>query len=1363
MTESNNNETANGSERPELGLAGRMTRTFIDSPLSPLLFFAMLFMGILGMVVTPRQEDPQISVPMVDIFIQYPGVAVDDVVNKAINPLERLISEIPGVEHVYSASNRAQGIVTVQFEVGEDLGDSIVKVHDKIQSNKDLMPPGVMPPLVKPKGIDDVPVVTITLWSKEVDDGSLRSLAMEVLQEIKVLPNTGNGFVVGGRKEVVEVEVYPERLVGHGVTLGQVANTIRTANSERQAGNIEASDTFFNVYTGSYLRTANEIERLVVGTHDGVPVYVRDIADVRQGPEEAKQIVTYYTGPAANSPDGPAEAVPLPVGNGEPAVTIAVAKKIGTNGVTVAGAIIDRVFGMKGHTIPDNVEIAITRNYGETADDKVDELILKLFKATGFVFLLVLLAFRAFRPAFVVLFVIPVVILFTVFAAFLMGYTIDRVSLFALIFSIGILVDDAIVVVENIYRRWLEKGQTDMATAIDAVREVGNPTILATFTVIAALLPMGFVRGMMGPYMEPIPALGSVAMLVSLLAAFAFTPWLAMKFKPKMDYLRSAHGRENKEAERLDRLYRRLLLPLVDDPGKRLIFNLVLWGCLLLSFGLFYTTHATVKMLPLDNKPEFSVVVDLPEGTALPVSANLAGQFAEVLRDSIPEITAIQTYSGTARPFDFNGMVRHYYLRGQPWEAELQVQLLHKNKRERTSHELAVIARGLLNETLAELGRVDPDNQASQAKISVVEMPPGPPVLQSVVAEVYSGDAETRRQFAKDMTGMFEDAPSLTDVDNYMTLPHKYWHFDVNTEKSVRRGVSVDTINQVIAMAMGGYKIGDIKNAASLEPTNIIVQVPLSRRSDTSGLLDLPVPTGDGHSIPLAELGTFKQRSADTTVFHKDLRAVEYVVAETTGRLGAPIYGMFQVEDMLKTYETPDGVMLTENAWGLGGNYLGPPPNNHRSGFEWTGEWTVTYETFRDMGLAFGAAIVLIYMLVVWEFGNFTIPMLIMAPIPLTLLGILPAHALMGAEFTATSMIGWIALAGIIVRNSILLVDFAIHEVRRGTDVRQAVLLSCKTRTRPIVITALALVAGSSVILSDPIFQGMAISLAAGVLVSTLLTLLVIPLGCIKHSDSLISIAIPSGDPSESPTDLALNTADASTAAVSGPGLWSRLISLLTILFYLTRSIILLLGQLLASVISRFRRPAANAEPPPPPTAPGTGGGPTPTPPPPAPTTGAPPIPAGQPTTTPSATAADSARSTASRPNAVPKEDTTEPPQSMAAAENSPVKPIVTESQPVIAATGDKMAENAVEPPLETVATGQGKPTRAKKKKKAAPPRGKTTAARKKKEAAPTAARQSPKPAVPATAPKETMPVSTKPTGQKRRGIRVKSNIPGLS
>jgi multidrug efflux pump subunit AcrB len=1075
----------------ELGLAGKTARSFIHSPLSPLLFIAMLAMGILGLMATPRQEDPQISVPMVDIFLAYPGASAEQVAAMAVNPLERIMSEISGVKHVYSASMRGQGIVTVRFKVGEETGPSLVKVHDKLASHLDSMPAGIqMPPLVKVKGIDDVPIVTLTLWSPELDGGSLRRLGTNLLQQLKQIPNTGQGFVVGGQAQQIRIEIQPEKLSGKGLTSGEVIRVVRGSNADQLVGETEADNTSSRIYAGSFLKSPRDVENLVVRVMDGTPIYVRDVANVSWANEEASNFVNYYTGPAYAEANGVDK-----ISDGDLAVTIAIAKKEGSNGVAVANDILAMVESLKGRLIPEQVDVEVTRNYGETAQEKVNELLFKLVVATGIVTILVWYAL-GLKPAIVVTIVIPVVILMTVFAAFVIGLSIDRVSLFALIFSIGILVDDAIVVVENIYRRWLMAGEPSTEVAVDAVREVGNPTILATFTVVAALMPMAFVTGMMGPYMAPIPVLGSVAMIISLFAAFAFTSYLAMRIRPSMAQLEKAEQKEHESNEKLDKLFRKVIPKLLDSKVAGYGF---LTGLVVLFFAvmaMFYTTAVTVKMLPYDNKGEFAVVIDMPEGTALPATTNLARTMAEKLRE-IPEITALQTYAGTARPFDFNGMVRHYYLREDPWLAEIQVQLTHKSTRNRSSHEVAVAARELLT----------PLARAAGARVTVAEMPPGPPVVQAVVAEIYGPDADTRRKVATDMTEIFESVDGLADVDNYMSQPYEAWRFVIDTQKASTKGVSTRTVIDTLATAMGGHKITDVREGSALEPTWIVIEAPLALRPNPKALSDLPIPGPRGTTLPLAELGDWERIQEDPIIYHKDLRSLEYVVGDAVGRLGAPIYPMMVVDEKLQDYVTPDGQTLA-------GTMTGKPEDNGLSAFEWAGEWTVTYETFRDMGAAFAVALVLIYMLVVGMFGNFLVPAIIMAPIPLTLLGIVPGHWMISllsgsnAYFTATSMIGFIALAGIIVRNSILLVDFAVEEIRhKKIDVREAVLLSCKARTRPIMITAFALIGGASVILTDPIFQGMAISLMFGVFVSTVLTLLVIPLGCVSASKSLQEIA----------------------------------------------------------------------------------------------------------------------------------------------------------------------------------------------------------------------------------------------------------------
>ncbi|RLJ15767.1 acriflavin resistance protein [bacterium endosymbiont of Escarpia laminata] len=1054
-----------------LGMAGNIARTFIDSPLSPLLLLACLFIGILGLIFTPRQEDPEILVPMIDVFVSYPGASSDQVASLATDPLERMMSEIPGTKHIYSASERGQAIVTVRFKVGEKLGPSIVKVHDKIQSNLDKMPPGVAMPLVKPKGIDDVPVITVTLWSEEMRGVNLRALAFDVLQRLKEVPDTGQGFVVGGQARQVRIEVLPERLAGHGISMDSVANTIRTANIEQSSGSLEINDTHYKVTAGHFLKNAADVAKLVVGSHFGKPVYVHDVANVFEDAEETQRMVSFISGTAM-----PDEATHT---EGAAAVTIAIAKKEGTNGVAVANALLDKLERLKGRLIPTNVNAEITRNYGKTANDKVNELLIALLEATIAVSILSWLLIGR-RPAMVVITIIPVVILVTIWSSWVMGYSINRVSLFALIFSIGILVDDATVVVENIFRRWLHDDSTSKEIAIDAVREVGNPTIIATLTILSALLPMGFVSGMMGPYMFPIPLFGSVAMIFSLFAAFVFTPWTARLLRPKLDALKRAEAKERKIQAAIGKLYRPIIEPLVHNRHLANIFLISIIIAFFAACSLFYFKAVTVKMLPFDNKPEFNVVINMPEGTALPVTANVTQRLARHLK-GMPEVTALQTYIGTASPFNFNGMVRHYYLRQEPWQADIQVMLIDKDDRKRSSHQIAEAARRLLTPFAQELN----------ARISVVEMPPGPPVLQTVVAEVYGPDDLTRKTVAKDLIDMFKAAPNLVDVDTYIADDYKRWHFAVDTEKATRRGVQVETITRNLDMALGGYKLGDVKRGHELEPTYLIIQLPLASRAELNRLANLPITGGEGTTIPLFELGRFELIAEDPIIYHKDLRPMEYVVGEMEGKLGAPLYGMLAVEDRLKEYKTPDGVQIS-------GTMTGPPQDDAVSGFEWSGEWIITYETFRDLGLAFAAALVMIYILLVWEFDNFIQPVIIMAPIPLTLIGIIPGHWLLDAEFTATSMIGFIALAGIGVRKSILLVDFAKNEVHRGVSIKEAVMMAGQIRMRPIWVTDLTMMAGAFAILFDPIFQGMAISLLFGPIIGIPMTLAVIPLGCIS-------------------------------------------------------------------------------------------------------------------------------------------------------------------------------------------------------------------------------------------------------------------------
>ncbi len=1068
-------DSGNHNQNTKLGAAGHLCKTFIHSPLSPLLYMAMLFLGLYGLILTPRQEDPEISVPMIDIIYSMPGASAEQVSNLLISHQERVLSEIKGIKHVYSVSDKEMGMITLRYIVGEEMETALVRTMAKLKANQYLLPPGAKPGIMKPKSIDDVPVVTLTMWSNELDDSTLRALAIMVKQRLKQLPKTGNTFISGGRERQVRIDITPARLSGFGLSMGQIAQVIQQFNAEKTVGYTERGDLFAWVETGSFLRNANDIRRLVVGLHDGRPVFMSDIATVSIGPELARHMVTFSTGAAYTGER---------VDNAQ-AVTIAIAKQEGANGVTVVRNIRAEVERLKGSLIPDNVHIEYTRDYGKSASDKVNSLLTDLLIATTAVMVLVWWS-MGLKPAIVVFLTIPLVLVVTIFSAMVMGFSINRVSLFALIFSIGFLVDNTIVVIDNIYRRWLLHGKPDTAIAIDAVREVGNPTALATFCVVAALLPMGFVSGMMGPYMSPIPALGSVAMLFSLFVALVFAPWIAMRIKPSMQQLRAME----KRSENIDQKIMGIHEYTIGTPWKkRTKGRLLLYG-LLISFVLagllFYITAVTVKMLPFDNKSEFQVTINMPAGTALTKTASFTNDLAEIIRQ-IPEVKSIQTYAGTAIPFDFNGLVRQYYLRQFPWQAQIQVILVDKSERDRSSHEIAVEARALIAPMVDASGIREKDG----AGVTVIEMPPGPPVLQTIVAEIHGPDAATRQQVARDLKGFMEQSELIGEVETMMREPMSTWRFEINTKKAALNGVSIEAINQNLAMAMGMFKVSDLKERGIEEPTHILLQVPLAQRTNLSNLYNLPIVSNTGSIVPLGQLGQFVEQERGSFILHKDLRPIEYVIGDAKGRLAAPIYAQMDVARLMQDYISPDGVSLR-------GNYFGPPKTDSVSGFEWGGEWTVTYETFRDMGIAYAVALIAIYMLVVWQFGNFLIPALVMAPIPLTLLGIAPGHMIMGADFTATSMIGWIALAGIIVRNSILLIDFTLIQLTSGMNFYDSVISSAMARTRPVLITAISTMLGAAIILADPIFQGMAISLLFGLFVSTILTLIVVPLGCLS-------------------------------------------------------------------------------------------------------------------------------------------------------------------------------------------------------------------------------------------------------------------------
>ncbi len=1056
------------------GLSGRIAALFIGSKLTPLIMLASLLLGVLAIVATPREEEPQIVVPMVDVWLPFPGASAKVVEEQLTKPFERKISEIKGVEYVYSISRPGGALLIVRFYVGEPMEQSLVDLYDKLMSNQDQLPPGAEPFLVKPKDVNDVPIVTLTLSSERYGEFELHQLAEQVLEETKKVEGTSAGFIVGGRHRELRVEIDPTRLKAYGLAPLQVAAVIRGENRALPAGRFDSRNQSFLVETGRFIRSRDDLESLVVGVNEQRPVYLRQVAEVVDGPSEAEQYAWFGLGSGGVGHRAGGEGK----GIEEPAVTVAIAKQGGQNAVTVAENVIRKVESMKGVTIPADVRVTVTRDYGETAREKSDELLWHLLIAVVAVVIFLGIAL-GLRPALVVSIAIPLTLSLTLFTSMLIGYTINRVTLFALIFSIGILVDDAIVVVENTYRHLMLRLKPHHEASIYAVDEVGNPTILATFTVIAALLPMAFVSGLMGPYMRPIPVNASIAMFFSLLVAFVVIPWFCQTcYRPGV----VVKGADHEEGERgfTGRIYRRILSPILRHPVMAYGF---LSGVALLLIGsclLVYTRHVVVKMLPFDNKSELQLVIDMPEGTTLEETARVAKALSEFVR-TIPEARDYQAYVGTASPFNFNGLVRHYYLREQPHEADIQVNLVAKHERQAQSHEIAQRIRPQVQEIAAQYG----------ANVKVVEVPPGPPVQSVLVGEVYGPDYTRQIAVARDVRGLFESTPGVVDVDDYIEADHVKYVFSVDRAKGALAGIPSAEIVQTLHMALEGAKVGLVHIPQEKSPVQIVLRLPLVERTGLEHIGEIGLRTSTGSMVPLSELLTVEQTVQDHAIYHKNQKPVVYVVADVGGpgaeNAESPVYGVLGVGKKLEAYRTPEGHQVEQY-------YSSQPWSEDQIAMKWDGEWQITYETFRDMGIAFAVAMLLIYLLIVGQFQSFLTPVIIMAPIPLTLIGILPGHWLTGSYFTATSMIGFIALAGIIVRNSILLVDFIQLQERTGVPLADAVIKAGAIRTRPILLTAAALMVGAFVIILDPIFQGLAVSLLFGVGASTLLTLIVIPL-----------------------------------------------------------------------------------------------------------------------------------------------------------------------------------------------------------------------------------------------------------------------------
>jgi len=1042
-----------------MGFAGRVASRFLDSRLTPLITIAALGAGLLGLIATPREEEPQISVPMIDVFAALPGATPAEVENLLTRRIEQRMWEIPAVEHVYSTSGDGYAMVTVRFKVGEDQERSITRVYARLISDLDRLPPGALPPLVKPHSIDDVPILTLTLSSRRYGSNELRQMATQLEDEIRTVSDVAETSVIGGRPREIRVELDAARLASARVTPGEVAMALQGANARAETGEFASGGSVFRVQVGAPLQTAAEVSGVVVAARGGSAIYLRDVAEVRGDFGERTDYVASTVRDSGSAS----------------AVTISVAKRKGANATTVARQVLERVEQSRARLLPAEVVVAETRNYGETAREKASELILHLAIATLSVTALIWL-FLGWREAVVVLVAVPVTLALTLFSYYALGYTLNRITLFALIFSIGILVDDAIVVVENIYRHLALGGKDPATAAIEGVDEVGNPTILATFTVIAAILPMAFVRGLMGPYMRPIPVGASVAMLASLAVAFIVTPYLGYRLlKGHVKHTDSGAG-EAKEvrATGFARLYGRLMNGLMDQPRRRHLFYGGVAALLLLSTSLLALRAVQVKMLPFDNKSEFQVILDLPEGTPLETSAALASEVATYL-GTVPEVRSTQVYAGTAAPFNFNGLVRHYFLRRGANVADVQVNLVPKGERHLQSHAIAVAVRPGVDSIAARYS----------ASAKIAEIPPGPPVLSTLVAEVYAGSDSARLAAATEVKRVFEQTPGVVDVDWTVTAPATRLSFRVNRLEAARAGASVDQIVRSVYLAQAGGIAGLAPSATAREGIAIVPRLPLERRSSALALLSLPVPAATGPT-PLGRFVTVDSGIVEQPRYRRDLRPVIYVTGDVAGSIESPVYAILAMNRALDTVRTQGAEIRRYNAV--------QPERLDETALKWDGEWQITIEVFRDLGLAFAAVLVLIYVLVVWWFESFSIPLVIMAPIPLTLIGILPGHALTGAFFTATSMIGMIALAGIIVRNSILLVDFIRIAEARGVPLKEAVIEAGAVRFRPIALTAAAVVVGGLVMVLDPIFQGLAVALISGAIVATLLTMVVVPL-----------------------------------------------------------------------------------------------------------------------------------------------------------------------------------------------------------------------------------------------------------------------------
>jgi multidrug efflux pump subunit AcrB len=1038
----------------KLGPAGKFARIWIGSKLTPLVIAGSLLLGGFAVWKLPREEEPQIIVPMVDVFVQMPGASAREVEERVTKPMEKLLWEIPGVEYIYSTSSPGMSTAIVRFLVGQDEEKSIVRLNQKLNANLDLIPPGASPPLVKPRSIDDVPILALTFWSKRYGDFELRRIAAQADDTIKQTPDVSAVALTGGQRREIRITLDPSRLGAYNLSPLQVVGALGLSNRRMRSGQFANGNQQYLLETGEFLRTAEDVRNVVAGVANDKPIFVHDVAQVTDGGEEPSQYVRFSEGKGFY-----------------PAVTIAVSKRKGTNAVTVGADVLHRVEALRGTVIPSDVEMTITRNYGDTAKEKSNELLWHMLIAVISVSVLIAITLGR-RESLIVFVAIPVTLALTLTVFYLHGYTLNRITLFALIFSIGILVDDAIVVVENIVRHWrmpANHGRPPFEVAIEAVDEVGNPTILATLAVVAAILPMAFVGGLMGPYMRPIPIGASAAMLFSLLVAFIVTPWAAVRI------LRPGRNHEGEREDFFTRLYRRFMGGLLHRAVLRWSFVGGVVVLLLASVSLFYFGFVKVKMLPFDNKSEFQVIVDMPNGTTLEETARVTQLLAtETGRQR--EVVNVETYVGTASPYNFNGLVRHYYLRRGPNVADIQVNLLPKAARDLQSHEIAKQVRQ----------RIEPIAERYGARIKVAEVPPGPPVLETLVAEVYGPDMDRRIALARQIRDLFQQTKGVVDVDWYVEDDQPKYSLRVDEEKAAINGISEEDIARAMQVASAGYAAGLLHQDAEKEDVSLTVRLDRATRSDIERIQSLKIGGRNGRQVALGELVHVEKAIEDKSIYHKNLMPVTYVTADIAGEIESPVYAVLKLGPEIDKIKIPEGYQIEQHMAAL-------PSDSGRYSMKWDGEWHITYEVFRDLAIAFAAVLILIYGLVVGWFQSFVTPLIIMAAIPFSLVGILPAHGLLHAFFTATSMIGFIAGAGIVVRNSIILVDFIELRLAEGMPLDAAVIDAGAVRFRPMMLTAAAVVVGSSVILFDPIFQGLAIALMAGEVASLLLSRMTVP------------------------------------------------------------------------------------------------------------------------------------------------------------------------------------------------------------------------------------------------------------------------------